>query len=285
MQSSATRSVSPHGIQWHFAPQHDIHLPKHDATRLMQKRCNHVLGQHPAIISNDFLEKLEQDSVSLVSFLTAMNQQAIFWRQLVLVREHHALILAENARYPELQYSSLPVAVCFDSQGVPWCPPLPESGLGDPYALSERLHEWWGSWQNAFPMLEGRGYGLRQADPATRQLCEHLDSYYNAAGVATALGTMVAIESALSTDCWERLRRASQRVCDRMGRPLPAESFLITSEAHSRLQARHALHLLDMRCHSGDLEEDEFFRAVKACLTHLAAFEQAQAARLRPELH
>lgn len=285
MQSSATRSALPHGIQWHFAAPRENLMSRHEPFRLLQKRCNHVLGQHPAIIDNPFLSKLEQLPVSLASFLEAMNQQAILWRQLVLVREHHALILAEGGTFEEPPPQIQPVAVCFDQAGVPWCPPMPETGLGDPYALSDRLHEWWGGWQKGFPQLAERGYGIKQAAPATRKLCEYLDHYYNANDRSTALGTMVAIESALSTDCWDRLRLTGQRICLQLGQEFPAPGFLTTSEAHARLQARHALHLLAISSHLEEVDEAEFFRAAKACLECLGRFEQGQADLLQPELH
>jgi hypothetical protein len=286
MQQSSGRGVSPHGIQWHFATHGDDISSAHDPFRALQKRCNHVLGQHPAITHNAFLDKLEDGGCSLASFLSAMNQQAIFWRQLVLVREHHALLLTEQKRFAVERFETLPVAVCFDREGIPWCPPVPESGLGDPYALSDRLHGWWRNWQQVFPALATKSYGMQDASPETQHLCEFIDRYYNSLDTITSLGTMVAVESALSTDCWERLRVCSEKLCTHLGKPFPMPGFLITSEMHSRLQARHAMHLLDERCHDGSNVDDEgLFVAIRSCLTRMAEFEQAQASVLQPEMH
>jgi hypothetical protein len=286
MQQSSVRGVSPHGIQWHFAAHGDDVSPAHDPFRSLQKRCNHVLGQHPAITRNAFLDRLETSDYSLTSFLAAMNQQAIFWRQLVLAREHHALLLSEQHRFQEDRFATLPVAVCFDGHGVPWCPPVPDSGLGDPYALSERLYEWWRSWQYAFPALAASSYGLREATQPTQRLCEFVDRHYNAADDITAIGTMVAVESALSTDCWERLRQCGEKLCLHLGKPFPMPGFLVTSELHARLQARHAMHRLDERSHDGSsLDDDALFVAIRSCLTRMAEFEQAQANMLQHEMH
>jgi hypothetical protein len=286
MQQSAGQGVAPHGIQWHFAAHDDTHSPRHDPFRALQRRFNQMLGQHPAITHNAFLDKLEEGSCGIPSFLNAMTQQAIFWRQLVLVREHHALILAEQQLYPETRFEVLPVAVCFDAHGVPWCPPVPEGGLGDPYALSERLHEWWATWQRSFPVLADRGYILELADPATLRLCEFLDRYYNANDPDVALGTMIAIESTLSTDCWERLRQAGDRLCQKWSKPFPMSGFFITSEMHARLQARHAIHLLDRHSHEeGGADDSRVFDAIRDGLSILGEFEQAQAALLLPEMH
>lgn len=286
MQESPGRGVSPHGIQWHFAAHQGMVPARRDPFRALQKRCNLVLGQHPAITRNAFLDKLEQGSWSLSSFLASLNQQAIFWRQLVLAREHHTLLLSERHQYPGSRSDALPVAVCFDRYGVPWCPPVPEGGLGDPYALSERLHEWWSAWQHNFPALASSNYGMSAATPATRHLCEFIDRYYNAGDITTAIGTMVAVESALSTDCWERLRVAGEKLCRLLGKPFPLPGYLITSETHARLQARHAMHLLDEHCHLGfAVDDDTLFLAVRSCLTRMAEFEQAQADTLQPEMH
>lgn len=286
MQQSTGRGVAPHGIQWHFAAHDDTRHPRHDPFRALQKRFNHLLGQHPAIIRNAFLDKLEEGSSGLSSFLNAMTQQAILWRQLVLVREHHALLLAEQHLYPETRFEVLPVAVCFDGQGVPWCPPVPEGGLGDPYALSERLHEWWATWQRSFPVLADRSYILQQATPVTQRLCEYLDVHYNANDRNTSLGTMVAIESALSTDCWDRLRLGGEKLCLKWGKPFPMAGFFITSEMHARLQARHAMHLLDRHSHEEEgVDDTRVFDAIRHTLTLLADFEEAQAQVLQPDMH
>ncbi len=283
MQSSTHRSAAPHGIQWYFTNTRETPITKHDHFRVLQRRCNHLLGTHPALTRNSLLDKLEAAPVKLDSFLSTMTQLAILWRQLALVREHHTLKLAEEAQ--QTSYLFMPIAVCFDGEGVPWCPPLPETGLGDPYALSERLHEYWGQWQKTFPALQDHHYALRQAHAGTRSLCEFLDQYYNATDLSTSIGTMVAIESAMSTDCWERLRRSAESACQREGRNQPMPGFLHTSEAHARLQARHALHLLEVYSHAGRILEAEFFRAAKACLLKLAEFEQEQAQGLEFSAH
>lgn len=283
MQPSTHRSAAPHGIQWYFTNSRELPFARHDHFRILQRRCNALLGTHPALTRNNLLDRLEAAPVTLSSFLDTMTQLAILWRQLALVREHHTLRLAEEVQHGA--YLFMPIAVCFDAEGVPWCPPLPESGLGDPYALSERLHEYWGHWQKAFPELQDHHYAIRQAHVGTRSLCDFLDQYYNAADISTSIGTMVAIESAMSTDCWERLRRAAESACQREGRNQPMPGFLYTSEAHARLQARHALHLLEVYSHAGRIVEAEFFRAAKACLLKLSDFEQSQAQCLEALKH
>lgn len=286
MRESGQSVVSPHGIQWYFAAPRQAQTQRHDPFRSLQKRFNEMLGQHPAITRNTYLDILEEGHCSLPAFLHTLNQQAIAWHTLVRVREHHAARCAEQNLLTSLPADSLPVAVCFDSAGVPWCPPVPEGGFGDPFALDERLHEWWGAWQWSFPALAGKAYALGDASPATRALCDHIDQFYNALDPHVALGTMVALESALSTDCWERLRRAGERFCQRMGRPFPLSGFLITSEMHARLQSRHAIRLLDQR--SGELTQDEvavIFDAMRSLLDVLSEFDVDQAESLRGGQH
>ena len=55
---------------------------------------------------------------------------------------------------------------------------------------------------------------------------------------------------------------------------------------HARLQARHAIHLLDRHSHEeGGANDSRVFDAIRDGLSILAEFEQAQAALLLPEMH
>jgi hypothetical protein len=93
------------------------------------------------------------------TLLSSVMQFGIFLRQLFLARQHHALRLAEYQPAPEMDGGPA-VVVCFDAVGEPWCPSLPNMGIGDPYRLSDRLHDWWLAWQRQFASLGGKDWSI-----------------------------------------------------------------------------------------------------------------------------
>ncbi|MFN3586151.1 MAG: hypothetical protein ACK4UT_01490, partial [Moraxellaceae bacterium] len=217
---SVTRSrLRAHAIEWHVAPPAQIEAARRNHFIDVQRRCNADFCRHSALVQNPWLAVLERDAVPLSPLLASLGQLAIVLRQLVLARERHTLQLGEQGLGEWPQEGGAAVVVCFDGAGMPWCPPLPGVGMGDPYVLSERLHGWWSSWQQQFPVLAHQDWGLRGAWPATRQLCDAIDRNYNDSCFSTALGAMLALENVLSTDIWQRLGSSLRRHCEAAGRP------------------------------------------------------------------
>ncbi|MDP2228791.1 MAG: hypothetical protein Q8J78_15075 [Moraxellaceae bacterium] len=321
---SVTRSrLRAHAIEWHVAPPPDTDATHREHFLELQRRCNAELCRHSALVRNVWLDALEQGRPAPEALQASMGQLAIMLRQLVLAREGHTLELSHHAEPPDsvrlpLQGSAA-VVVCFDAAGVPWCPPLPGMGMGDPYVLSEQLYSWWSGWRQQFPALAQQDWGLRAAWPETRALCALIDCGYNADagaagarpesseagdgsgglsrhadgnasgdsdgaahGLATALGTMLALENSLSTDLWQRLGRSLAQHGERIGAMLPDAGFFAIAETHARLQARHGLYLLEAASLGDQLDEPVFFRAGLHVLDHLERFWTALAEAVQP---
>lgn len=280
MQSSA----APHGIHWYSLERYQSDNLMAQSFRHIEKSYNQLLGAHPALTRNVLLNKLESTVIEFSSFITLIQQIAIFLRQLILSREAHVLALTE--RSDSISHTDyLPIPVCFDVNGVPWCPPLSNYGMGDPFTLSDRLNTWWGECMEQFCLKGSDSCTLLEADVSTTYLCDYLDVNYSHQNASTAMGTMVAIESLLSTDFWSRLRASSERICKTAGVTLPLPAFFNTCELHSRLQARHVFHLLELQWQQSAVDEAEMFRATKSCLLMLSEFEQQQAQKLMEALH
>lgn len=272
---SVTRSrLRAHAIEWHVAPPSQVEAGRRHHFLQLQRRCNADFCRHPALVHNAWLAALAHEGVSQRAVLASLGQLAILLRQLVLARERHTLMLGEHGsgQWPQEGEGGAAVVVCFDGAGVPWCPPLPGIGMGDPYVLSERLHGWWSAWQKQFPFLAHQDWGLRAAWPATRALCDLIDRDYNESCFSTALGAMLALENGLSTDLWQRLGASLRQHCEAGGTALPDAGFFPVLETHARLQARHGLYLLEAVSLGDQLDEAEFFRAGMAMLGQLEQF-------------
>ena len=260
-----------HAIEWHVAPAAHIDARHRAGFLELQRRCNNELCRHAALTRNLWLDRLESALPAETALLATLTQLAIFLRQLALAREHHALLLTEHQTLLDGDGGAA-VAICFDESGVPWCPPLPGMGIGDPYILSDRLHDWWLAWQRAFPALAGQDWSLHQGSPATRALCALIERDYNAADLGTALGVLVAVENSISTDLWQRLGKALRECCSLLGVALPDAGFLPVAETHARLQARHGLYLVEAASVNDLLDEKAFFQAGINAMERLSDF-------------
>lgn len=269
-----------HAVEWHVAPAAHIDS-RHRAGFLdLQRRCNNELCRHHALTHNVWLDRLEESATpALEHLLRSLQQLAIFLRQLALAREQHALALSNDSPLLESDCGTA-VVICFDENGVPWCPPLPGMGMGDPYVMSERLHAWWSAWRHSAPQL-ARDWTLQQGLPATRALCSVVERDYNAADLSTSLGVMMALENSISTDFWQRLGRGLRRCCEALGVKFPDAGFFPVAETHARLQARHVLYLVESASVHDLLDEDSFFAAGLNALEQLDRFWEAQAELLR----
>lgn len=277
---SVTRSrLRAHAVEWHVAPAAHID-PRHRAGFLdLQRRCNSEICRHPALTRNHWLDRIEAGSAPFENLVCTLQQLAIFLRQLALAREQHALLLSDGHTLLESD-SGTAVVICFDENGVPWCPPLPGMGLGDPYILSERLHTWWSVWQRTVPQAPP-GWCLQQCGPITRQLCDAIEKSYNSSDLSTALGTMVALENGMSTDFWQRLGRGLRQRCQENNIEFPDSGFFPVAETHARLQARHGLYLVEAASVNDLLNEERFFQAGQSALEELDSFWKMQADTLQ----
>lgn len=263
-----------HAVEWHVAPGAHIDS-RHRAGFLdLQRRCNSELCRHPALTHNVWLDQIELFSLppTLTNLMRSLQQLAIFLRQLALAREQHALNLNEDSPLLEGDCGTA-VVICFDEDGVPWCPPLPGMGMGDPYVLSERLQGWWSAWQHNAPGI-GLDWDLQLGVDATQALCDVLAQHYNAADLSTSLGTMMALENSISTDFWQRLGRGLRRCSEVLGIRFPDAGFFPVAETHARLQARHVLYLVEGASVHDLLDEPRFFQAGFAALEKLDRFWQ-----------
>lgn len=277
-----------HAVEWHMAPAAHVDATHRADFLALQRRCNTEICRHGALTRNHWLDTLEAGTLATEPLLASLQQLAILLRQLCLVREQHTLHL--STRLPTAAAEPAPagdkdsgvaVVICFDAHGVPWCPPLPGQGLGDPYVMSERLHDWWQAWQQA---TRPCAWGHAQGRPETRQLCEHLDQHYNHSDSSKALGTLMAIENSMSTDFWRRLGLCLQQHCSEQGLRLPDAGFFPVAETHARLQARHGLYLIEAASFHDSLEAETFFRASRHMLEQLEQFWRSLA-RLTPRPH
>lgn len=275
-----TRSrLRAHALEWHVAPAAHIDAHHRSGFLELQRRCNHELCRHAALTRNTWLDQIESSQAGLDVLLPTVQQLAIFMRQLTLARQHHALLLTESHTLQEPD-SGVAVVVCFDENGVPWCTPLPGMGLGDPYILSERLHNWWSAWLRHSPRLH-QEWGLQQAWPSTQELCELIEMDYNAADLSTRLGILLGLENGISTDIWQRLGRGLRQRCDADGVAFPDAGFFPVAETHARLQARHGLYLVEAASVHDMLDTEAFFSASLQALEKLNVFWQALAHKLQ----
>lgn len=275
-----TRSrLRAHAVEWHVAPASHVD-PVHRAGFLdLQRRCNSEICRHASLTHNRWLDGIESASVAFENLLCTLQQLAIFLRQIALARERHTLMLTEGHTFME-SHSGIAVVICFDENGVPWCPPLPGMGLGDPYAFSERLHNWWTTWQNSTRNAP-EGWCLQHCGPATRNLCDMIEEGYNAIDLSTALGVMMALENSLSTDFWQRLARGLKQRCTENEMSFSDPGFFPVAETHARLQARHGLYLVEAASVNDMLDVDVFFRASEHTLSHLGDFWKVQGEALQ----
>lgn len=274
---SVTRSrLRAHAIEWHVAPTTEVDASHRSRFLELQRRCNSELCRHEALTCNGWLEQLESARVSQRDLLASVTQFGIFLRQLLIARQHHALRLMEHLPAPEMDGGAAMV-VCFDAVGEPWCPPLPNVGIGDPYRLSDRLHDWWVAWQRQFAALGGKDWSLQSGWSVTQEVCELIEQHYNAADPGVCLGVMVAIENALSTDFWLRLTRSLQGQCAEENLALPDGGFFIEAETDARLQARHGLYLLESASVHDLLDDAVFFQSAQRTLSILSRFWAALA--------
>ncbi len=274
---SITRSrLRAHAIEWHVAPTPEVDARHRLHFLELQRRCNNELCRHEALTCNAWLDRLESKRVSQRDLLISVMQFGIFLRQIFLARQHHALRLMEHLPAPEMDGGSA-VVVCFDAVGEPWCPSLPNMGIGDPYRMSDRLHDWWQAWQRQFAALGGKDWGIAAGWAPTQDICEHIEHHYNAMDPAVCLGVIVALENALSTDFWLRLTRALQEQCAEENLALPDGGFFIDAETDARLQARHGLYLLESASVHDMLDDAVFFQSAHRTLTILTRFWSALA--------
>jgi hypothetical protein len=267
-----------HALEWHVAPPAHIDSRHRAGFLELQRRCNNELGRHQALTHNAWLDRLEQEGApALEALFGSLSQLAHFLRHLAQAREQHARHLGQDMR-ADSEFGTA-VVICFDEEGVPWCPPLPGMGMGDPYVMSERLNAWWSAWGHNVPasLLEDN---LQRPATATEQLCRLVTDAYNASDAGLSLGTMLALENGISTDFWQRLGRGLRRCCETLGLKFPDAGFFPVAETHARLQARHVLYLVEAASVQDRLDEEVFFQAGLAALEHLDRFWQAQSRQL-----
>lgn len=262
-----------HAVEWHVAPAAHIDS-RHRAGFLdLQRRCNQELFRHAALTRNAWLDRLEATLVPPLParLLSGLQQLAQFLRQLALAREAHARQMQAEA-VAAGEDCGTAVVICFDENGVPWCPPLPGTGMGDPGVMSDRLQAWWTAWRHA----AGEPPETPPWD-ATESLCELVRRDYNSTSPSVSLGIMMALENAISTDFWQRLGRSLKQWSEQVGIRLPDPGFLPVAETHARLQARHVLYLVEGASVHDLLDEDLFFAAGLEALGRLDRFWDALA--------
>ena len=263
-----------HALEWHVAPAAHIDSRHRSGFLELQRRCNQELGRHHALTHNVWLDALEAANATpqALHLLDALQQLSHVLAALAQARETHAASLKGN-RADDSADCGTAVVICFDENGVPWCPPLPGMGIGDPGVMSDRQQAWAKAWRH----VVGRDT-VAPAAPATRAVCELVARDYNAASASVSLGTMMALESAISTDFWQRLGRGLRSCADTLGLKFPDAGFFPVAETHARLQARHVLYLVEGASVHDVLDEDLFFSTGLAALALLDAFWEAQAA-------
>lgn len=272
-----------HAVEWHVAPPAHIDSAHRAGFLDLQRRCNHELGRHHALIHNTWLDRLESSDLPPApeALLQSVQQLAIFLRRLALAREQHAATLGRQASDADCGTA---VVICFDENGVPWCPPLPGMGTGDPHVMSERLMAWWAAWKrHATASLAD--WTLEHPAPVTQALSEVVERDYNAADTSVSLGAMMALENGISTDFWQRLGRGLRRCCEGLGITFPDPGFFPVAETHARLQARHVLYLVEGASVHDLLDEAVFFRAGLDALGALDLFWESLGQRLQGAPH
>ncbi|MDF2447013.1 MAG: hypothetical protein K0S46_2249 [Moraxellaceae bacterium] len=270
-----------HAVEWHVAPAAHIDSAHRAGFLDLQRRCNSELCRHHALIHNAWLDRLESSDLppAIGGLLQSLQQLAVFLRRLALAREQHAASLSRTGCLDT--DCGTAVVICFDENGVPWCPPLPGMGTGDPHVMSERLLAWWAAWKRSSP--EGlKDWSLDQAHDVTRQLCGVVERDYNAADLSTSLGAMMALENAISTDFWQRLGRGLRRCCEALDLKFADAGFFPVAETHARLQARHVLYLVEGASVHDLLDEASFFKAGLDALGYLDHFWESLSGMLQP---
>jgi hypothetical protein len=256
-----------HAVEWHVAPAAHIDSRHRSGFLDLQRRCNQELCRHPALTHNAWLDRLEACVTPPLPerLLGSLQELARFLGFLARAREEHARRLASDADV--IVDCGTAVVICFDENGVPWCPPLPGLGMGDPGVMSDRLQSWWRAWTQ----------GIGQAPPgepwpATDSLCDLVRRDYNSSSLSVSLGAMMALENAISTDFWQRLGRGLRRQCEELGLRFPDAGFIPVAETHARLQARHVLYMVEGASVHDMLDEDLFFAAGLEALGRLERF-------------
>lgn len=263
-----------HALEWHVAPAAHIDSRHRSGFLELQRRCNHELGRHHALTHNVWLDALEAPGAPPLhgQLLDALQQLSHVLGALAQAREAHAATLKDSPADDSADCGTA-VVICFDENGVPWCPPLPGMGIGDPAVMSDRQTAWANAWRH----VVGRD-GVAPPAPATRAVCERVARDYNAASPSVSLGTMMALENAISTDFWQRLGRGLRRCAEALRLKFPDAGFFPVAETHARLQARHVLYLVEGASVHDQLDEELFFRTGHQALGLLDDFWEAQAA-------
>lgn len=266
-----------HAVEWHVAPAAHIDSRHRTGFLELQRRCNHELCRHAALTHNAWLDALEAASTPPTPerLLDSLEQFALLLGALAQAREAHAAGL-KGGRRDDCADCGTAVVICFDEDGVPWCPPLPGMGMGDPGVMHDRLQSWVRAWRH----VVGRE-GAAAPTPATAALCGLVAADYNAAVLSLSLGTMMALENAISTDFWQRLARGLRLCAEGLGLKFPDAGFFPVAETHARLQARHVLYLVEGASVHDLLDEEVFFHAGLAVLGRLEAFWQEQTGLLQ----
>lgn len=265
-----------HAVEWHVAPAAHIDSRHRSGFLDLQRRCNQELCRHHALTHNAWLDALEAARVPPTPelLLACVEDLSAFLSALFRAREAHAGTLQPGRPHAGDDCGTA-VVICFDENGVPWCPPLPGMGMGDAGVMHERLQGWRRAWR--------RVTGLEAAPAplaATTDLCEAVARDYNATPLSHSLGAMMALENAISTDFWQRLGRGLREACAGLGLKFPDAGFFPVAETHARLQARHVLYLVEGASVHDLLDEGRFFAAGLAALERLDAFWAALAGRL-----
>ncbi|HET8731772.1 MAG TPA: hypothetical protein VFM34_11775 [Moraxellaceae bacterium] len=266
-----------HAVEWHVAPAAHIDSRHRSGFLELQRRCNQELCRHPALTHNAWLDSLEapRSLPTAERLLDTLEQFGYLLSALAEAREAHAATLKEGRR-DDCADCGTAVVICFDENGVPWCPPLPGMGMGDPAVMHDRLQSWARAWRRvinreaAMPLV-----------PTTQALCDQVGRDYNAPSLSTSLGTMMAMENAISTDFWQRLTRDVRHCADALQFKFPDAGFFPVAETHARLQARHVLYLVEGASVHDLLDEEAFFRAGLEVLGHVEAFWEAQASLIQ----
>lgn len=266
-----------HALEWHVAPAAHIDSRHRSGFLELQRRCNQEMGRHHALTHNVWLDALEAASFppSPEQLLDSLQQLSHVLAALARAREGHAARLGGSVHDDGADCGTA-VVICFDENGVPWCPPLPGMGVGDPGVMSERQQAWAKAWRHVVGRQE-----VAPAAPATAAVCALIARDYNAASDSVSLGAMMALENAISTDFWQRLGRGLRQCAEALGLKFPDAGFFPVAETHARLQARHVLYLVEGASVHDQLDEEAFFAAALEALARLDDFWQAQAAPLQ----
>ncbi|MCC2637419.1 MAG: hypothetical protein K0Q68_1138 [Moraxellaceae bacterium] len=263
-----------HAVEWHVAPAAHIDSRHRTGFLELQRRCNQELCRHPALTHNVWLDALEAARMPPTPerLLAALQQWVRFLGTLSRARSQHARSLQGGCGHEEGDCGTA-VVICFDENGVPWCPPLPGLGMGDPRVMSERLQ----AWSNAWHQSVGQAPAVASPLAATDSLCALVERDYNSPRLSGSLGTMMALENAISTDFWQRLARGLRQCCEALGLKFPDAGFFPVAETHARLQARHVLYLVEGASVHDLLDEAAFFDAGLVALGSLDRFWAALA--------